>query len=77
MTLYHFFKEANLTVEKKEACQLGERISESYLLQFGSRPPKTTIPEIAHPINDYPENFLSGNVDYIIQFLTEKYVTNG
>lgn len=77
MTLYHFFKEAGLTVQKKEACQLGEQLSATYLTQFEKRPPKTSIPEIDHPINDYPKDFLDNRVDLILQFLTEKYTVNG
>ncbi len=75
MTLHQFFKEGNLSVAKKEACQLGEQLSQIHLTKYGKRPPKTIIPEINHPINDYPEVFISGNVDLILQFLTEKYTT--
>lgn len=77
MTLYHFFKDAGLSVQKKEACKLGEELSATYLLKFQERPPKVSIQEIDHPINDYPEDFLTSRVDYIIQFLTEKYSVNG
>ncbi len=75
MTLYHFFKIGGLSVEKKEACKLGEKLSDIHLSTFGIRPPKIIVPEIENPINDYPESFLSFHTGYIVNFLSEKYLS--
>lgn len=80
MTLHQFLSDNQITLPNNREKDLGVLVANTYVDQYGQRPPKTLFPNIEGKVNDYPEEFLQGCIETIIQFLAklqEKTTVNG